>query len=383
MQDAGPQSIGSVMVPPLTAPIARRPLGSPRTPPTPLTVYLAGKIAATGDDAGTVRLHTLAKALPSAGIAVHRWERGYAPLAKAHCLHLFGDHHEHLAALGEARRHDVKVVLSPLAWTAPSAGPRWPAVTRALVECFRWLGRRACPRALSWRGRLLESVDLVVATSNIEAQHLLRRQQVPAERVRVVPQGADVTLAKADPEPFADLVGLRDFVLVAGPIAPGENQLSLLWALRELAVPAVVLGDAAPGCEWYLAQCRGVAGPRVRFVPQLEHDDPLMASAYAACGCLVRIPSSPALPSGALEAGMSGTPLVLSGGGCADEYFGHQALYVRPDDVAGVRRAVQTALARGRSKDLAQHVRTYFSLAAMSRAMRQAYAQLLGRRERR
>ena len=119
-----------------------------------------------------------------------------------------------------------------------------------------------------------------------------------------------------------------------------------------------------------------MAGSQVQFLPRLAGNDPRMASAYAACGCLV-VGSGVAAPERiALAAGASGTPLVLFEGGCGSEYFGQQAVYIRPDDVPGIRRGVQAALDRKRSKNLAEHVCTYFSWKAVARALRDAYGQV-------
>ncbi|MBN1587896.1 MAG: glycosyltransferase, partial [Pirellulales bacterium] len=75
----------------------------------------------------------------------------------------------------------------------------------------------------------------------------------------------------------------------------------------------------------------------------------------------------------ALEAGMSGTPLVLPAGGCGQEYFGPRADYVRPRDYPSIRRAVMRALARGRDAALAEHVRENFSWRVAARATLEAY----------
>ena len=115
----------------------------------------------------------------------------------------------------------------------------------------------------------------------------------------------------------------------------------------------------------------------MQFVQTVRRDDPLLASAYAACGCLVLGSWQEPSCSAALEAGMSGTPLVLPEGGCAGEYFGRQAFYVKPNDLPGIRRAVLAALARGRSQCLARHVQTYFSWNAVAKATRAAYDSIL------
>ena len=105
-------------------------------------------------------------------------------------------------------------------------------VTRGLAACARLMGRAVCPRWPSWRRRLYEGVDLLLPHSNAEARQLMHYFRVPAAKIQVVPTGADPRLAEADPEPFAQRVGCRDFVLYLGQIEPAKNQLGFLWAMR-------------------------------------------------------------------------------------------------------------------------------------------------------
>lgn len=115
----------------------------------------------------------------------------------------------------------------------------------------------------------------------------------------------------------------------------------------------------------------------MRFVEAIAHADPLLASAYAACGCLVLASwyETPGLV--ALEAAMTGVPLVLPQTGSAREYFGELASYVSPDDPRQIRQAVLAALARGRSPQLAALVRNHFSWRAAALATRGAYEEIL------
>jgi len=134
-----------------------------------------------------------------------------------------------------------------------------------------------------------------------------------------------------------------------------------------------VLGDPVPGHEAYFRACRRAAGPHVWFAGRVPHDSSLLASAYAACGCLALTSwfETPGLV--ALEAGMSGVPLVLPWGGSAPEYFGDLAQYVRPADRAGIRRAVLTALGQPRSPRLAELVRSQFTWRNVALATQAAY----------
>jgi glycosyltransferase involved in cell wall biosynthesis len=237
--------------------------------------------------------------------------------------------------------------------------------------------RSAMPWLPSWRRRLYQSVDLLMPNSMAEARQLTRYFGVPSERMFVAPNGADPRFAEADPALFVNRFGIRNFVLYSGRIEPRKNQLGFLQAMNGFDVPVVILGDPVPKFADYYDACRLAAGSNVYFMPRLEHDDPLLASAYAACGCLALASwyETPGLV--AIEAGMSGTPLVVTARGCAQEYFGDMAEYVEPNDRQGIRRAVIASLDRGRSSRLAEHLRDNFSWLAAARITSEGYQKVL------
>jgi glycosyltransferase involved in cell wall biosynthesis len=319
----------------------------------------------------------LARALPSVGADARLWRPWEERLAEGDCLHLFGSVPEHLPLVQAARRQGAPVVLSTIAWFDLASYWREPRpLGKRLGVCARFLARAACPRVPSWRRRLYHAADLLMPNSQAEAEQLIRYFGVPAERIHVVPNGADERFAQADPGPFARRVGTRGFVLCAGRIEPRKNQLKLLRAMRDSGADVVVLGDVVPGYESYAEQCRRAADQRVRFLGRLDHADPLLASAYAACGCLALVSWFETPGLAALEAGMSGVPLVLPEAGCTREYFGQMATYVKPNDLGAIRHAVLAALRRGRSPTLAAHVREHFSWTAAARATWEGYRKV-------
>ncbi len=344
-----------------------------------LRVLLAGGAGAmNAPGGGEVQLLATADALRALDVEPLLAAPTPQRLATADCLHLFGSLPEHLPAVAAARRAGIPVVLSTIAWFALANCWRepWPWVRRATAAA-RFLARAACPGLPGWRRRLYRSVDRLLPNSQGEAEQLLRYFRIPAEQIRIVPNGADPRMAHGEPEAFVRRFGVRRFALCPGRIEPRKNQLGLIRAMRRSRLPLVVLGDVVPGHESYLAQCRREAGPCVRFLPRIDHHDPLLAAAYAACACLV-LPSwfeTPGLV--ALEAAMSGTPLVLTSGGCAREYFGEQAAYVAPGDEAGIRRAVERAAGLPRNPGLARLVREGFSWAAAAEASRSAYESVV------
>ncbi len=344
-----------------------------------LRVLLAGKLTAlAAPGGGEVQMQATAEALRRVGVDARMWRPWEDDLAECDCLHLFGSVPDHLTVIEAARDRGVPVVLSPIAWYDLRSLWREPrGLARRLAGCGKFLVRAAAPRIPSWRRRLYQAVGLLLPNSQLEARQLQAYFGVPRERIAVVPNGADLRFAEAMPDAFVERFGVREFVLYAGRIEPRKNQLNFLRAMEGTNVPIVVLGDTVPGHERYAERCRQAAGPRAIFLDRMEHDDPLLASAYAACRCLALASwfETPGLV--ALEAGLSGTPLVLTTRGCTREYFGSHAQYVRPDDLRGIRATVMRAMWSQRSPELAEHVRRSYSWAAVAEATAAAYERVL------
>lgn len=348
----------------------------------PLRVRLAGKLlASAAPGGGETQLTAVAQALGELGVDARPWRPWEDAWSDVDCLHLVGSLPEHLPLVETARRHGIPVVLSPVTWFDVQS--RWHAAVsyrEALRGCLGLAARRTLPAWRDWRARLYRAVDLLLPNSIAEAAQLNRLFRVPNDKIHVVPNGADPRFAHGDAQMFARLAGkrhfARNFVLYAGRIEPRKNQLGFLRAMRGTGVPIVVLGDVAPGHESYLARCRRAAGREVTFVGRIPHDDPLLASAYAACGCLALVSwfETPGLV--ALEAAMSGAPLVLTDRGSAPEYFGPLATYVAPNNPAAIRAAVCAALHRDRNRELAELVRGGFTWKTAAEATREAYERI-------
>src|SRR3990172_2805106 len=260
-----------------------------KVPASPLRVLAVGRSdAQTAPGGGEVQMASTLTALRRLGVDARA--TGDGRLDEVDCVHLFGSRPEHLPLVEAARRRGVPVVLSTIAWFDWAdywRGGTTPAGRVAAVA--RFAARAAFPRLPSWRRRLYHSVDLLLPNSKAEAQQLIRYFSVTPERIHVVPNGADPRFANADPRAFVERFDMRDFVLCPGRIEPRKNQLGLIRAMRGCGVPLVILGQVVPGHEAYLDACRREADEHVRFLDRIEHDDPALAGAYAACGCVAMV----------------------------------------------------------------------------------------------
>lgn len=348
------------------------------TETTPLRVALAGRLTAlSAPGGGEVQMLAMLPELRRLGMDAALWQPWTDGFDGLDVLHLFGSAPEFVELAVAARRRGLRVALSPIAWfdlRSVWGEPRSPLARTA--ACARFLLRRTAPQWPTWRRRLYHAVDVLLPNSQAEAAQLQSQFGVPSARMQMAPNAASELFSAADPAPFADLVGGPGFALCAGRIEPRKNQLQLIRALHGSGARLVVIGDPLAAHADYFAACRSAADQHVRFLPRLEHHDSLLASAYAACGCLAQ-PSWFETPGlAALEAGLSGAPLVVSPFGCTREYFGDFAQYVHPGRPREIRAAVLTALQRPRCAALADRVRTNFTWPAAAQATARAYATL-------
>jgi len=326
---------------------------------------------------GEVQLRSTIASLAELGHDARAWHPWDDDLGAVDVVHFFGSRPEFLPAATAAKSRGARVVVSTVAWfdwrnTLREPGA-WP---KKFVHAARYAARAACPQLASWRKRLYDTADLLLPNSQAEAAQLMRLFRVPASKIRVVPNGADRRFASADPQLFQTRYGLNRFVLCVGRIEPRKNQLALVRALCGTGLPLVLIGEVVPGHERYAERCRREADADVHFIGRLSPDDSLLASAYAACSTLALVSwyETPGLV--ALEAAMTGTPLVLPEGGCAREYFRDPAEYVAPDDLPTIRRAVLRSSEVSRRPEMAAMVRDNFTWSDVARATAEAYESL-------
>ncbi len=225
--------------------------------------------------------------------------------------------------------------------------------------------------------RVLQLTRVWLPNAAREYEQLVRTFGRGEQPVVVVPNAVrPERFLNANPDPFVQQYGLRDFVLCAARIEPNKNQLMLIWALRETDLPLVLAGKE--GDAGYAALCRRWAGRQVHFVGELGPE--LLASAYAAAR-VHALPSWSETPGLAnLEAALAGCALVVGNRGAEQEYLGQWAYVCDPGDGESIREAVWRAWRdtdADRRKACCQHVLSRYTWRKAAEATVAAYEQAL------
>ncbi len=344
----------------------------------------------TGGD--TTQILKTADGLRARGVQVTLTSDPRVELSRFDLAHLF-----HLDRLWEnepicrrLRQTGMPAVLSTIYWPADefdrharagfqgmlarTIGSRGYENLRLMQRALLHAGR--APRRLSLSSRMLsfrragrsvlETVRAILPNSIAEQQVIERTFGVACPAV-VVPNAADVGLFHVE----AGAAGPRTGVLCVGRIEPRKNQLALIEALRDSAVPLTLVGQAGRYSRRYYEKCRRRGADRVTFAPPCDAAE-LRKHYNAACvHACVSWYETPGLVS--LEAALCGCAIVATPGGCTREYLGSDAQYAEPADPSSIREAVEAAIAAGPQDALADRIRTQYTWSEAAAATQSAY----------
>lgn len=271
------------------------------------------------------------------------------------------------------------IALSPIFWWTPEVQR---CVTPELLPYLRYTLTRYAARLSKHRlarYEVFRLADLVLPNSPAEAD--LVRKEFPLSGTCLllpVPNGVTELSSATARE------GPREFVLCAGSFNPRKNQLAVIRALKQIAIPVIFLG--APGrrgpvetYQDYYDRCRHEAGPNMQFVDHIPHESEAWLQMFTRARAFVMASACETPSLAALEAGLMGASLVLTRIGSTSEYFGPLATYCHPRNIASIAFGVQRAWAAGPNPSLSSHIAGRFLWRNVARITALSYrAGLLG-----
>lgn len=260
-----------------------------------------------------------------------------------------------------ARAAGPKIVVETMYWWSWRYALFYPQPPWLRFRALVHHGIKTFLPRLTPQRKVAEAADLLVANSEIEARLLRRHLALETEKVAVVHNAADIRFAEATPDQFIDRFDLQDFVLCVGMFETRKNQLNLIRALKDTGVQLVLIGNVTPPHREYYERCLAEADQTVHFVPYLPHDDPMLASAYAAADTLVMPSWHETTGKAALEAALAGSKLAVTSFGPTREYFEDFVRYVDPRGPIRIRKAVEQSLGDHRDERLKRHVLRHFT----------------------
>lgn len=273
-------------------------------------------------------------------------------------VHFFGANIGCYHLAREIHKLGVPMVVTPIFFSRHS--PLFLRVATTATKTLQGIGRGVwsdygiMSEICSW-------AKAVVPNTSVEGELLRRGLGVRKELITVVPNGVEDRFAHADPELFRKQYGVENIVLNVGHIGPGrKNVYRLIQALGKINVPSVIIGRIEQNEYGMMCLTEAKRNPRLLILDALDHDSPMLESAFAACDVFA-LPSEFETPGiAALEAGLAGAKVVITRHGGTREYFGDHAEYVEPTSWELIHHGIVTALNRPKDDRLREHIRSHY-----------------------
>jgi len=291
------------------------------------------------------------------------------------CIHLFLAANETLTIAQRLKSLNCKFVVSPVFFTRRSIS------TIQKVMKFEKFGSqyiRGIFSDYSIKAQVCKAANLVLPNTQDEADLLIDGFGINKESVKVVPNGVDLRFENASPQLFHNKYNLSDFVLFVGDAsAERKNLYSLLKQYQTEDPPLVIIGELDDSD--YSESCRQMISENehIHYLGPVDHDDPLLESAYAVAQVFT-LPSQFETPGiAALEAALAGCNIAITEVGGTREYFGEFADYINPENVSSIMPAIRAAYSKTKTDSLKNRVKENYSWAAVARKTEEAYRSVL------
>lgn len=226
---------------------------------------------------------------------------------------------------------------------------------------------------------VVENVDFFLPNSEMEMDEFCKSFGVKKDRYSIIPNAIDANIAKKQeenevPEAFEKY---RDAVICVGRIEPRKNQLALVKALDKSGYKLILVGAVSENQKRYFNEIKEIMdrNPNFYYLPRVDNSK--LYQLYKVCK-VSTLPSwldTPGLVS--LEAAAMGCNLAISSKGSTTEYFSNLAEYCLPDDIKGIRRAIDKAYEKPRNDELKNKIFENYTWEIAGKKTLEAYKNLL------
>jgi glycosyltransferase involved in cell wall biosynthesis len=271
-------------------------------------------------------------------------------------VHLFCAHIGTYHMAKSMSAFNPKMVVTPVFYSRRS-----PNLIRFTLPLTTILSKVGIFQFYQMASELCNIANIVAPNTQKECDIVEKGLNIPNTKIKLLPNGVDERFYNADPSLFINKYNIKNFILYVGHIGwQRKNLLFLLKICQQIDVPLVIIGkvienDYSKKCIELIKSKRNTI-----LITDIEHTDPILASAYAACNSLV-LPSYYETPGlVALEAGLAGAKIVITKYGGTDEYFKDFAQYVNPKSENSIKQAILKSLEQKKTNELKEHIRNNF-----------------------
>ncbi|MEA2096969.1 MAG: glycosyltransferase [Candidatus Cloacimonadota bacterium] len=225
---------------------------------------------------------------------------------------------------------------------------------------------------------ICNNAEKVLPNTTDEGNLLVSGMNVNKDKIQVIHNGVEKRFADADASLFQKKYGLKDFILYAGHLGPDrKNGKNIIKALQQIDHPSVIIADILHNEEGEWCRKEIEKSKNIKLIEWMNHDDPLFASAYAACHTFI-LPTKYETPGrAALEAGLAGANIVITPRGGTKEYFDDMAEYPNPNSIDSISKAIELSLNKKKNDKLKERILENYIWEVIAQQTADMYKQII------
>lgn len=256
----------------------------------------------------------------------------------------------------------------------------WPKVSPALVfkeRIKKWsntlIGHNSSEVNFH---QALASVDMFFPTTMMEWERICLRYDLKAPH-QIIYNGVDLP-----PKPggtFSDVFKVQDYVLFVGRISPLKNVHSIIEAALISGNKIVIIGKADLIDIDYEKNLRSKYSnnSNVQFIGPLDNNSPLLNDAYYEAKCLVVASAFETCSLTGLEAGVRGTPVLMTDRGATKEVYRDKVFYINPESTEDIAEKINTPFSQQAKDQLKQFISESYNWDKIAKILSSKYTGIL------
>lgn len=333
-------------------------------------------ISATVGGGINTQMHKTAEAMQSRGHEItffNQWEK--YNWHEFDIVHIFRADSTNLSIAEWLNSNNIPFVVSPIFYSSHKASRIKLAIQITELTKHFLSGMTS---DLLIKKDICNLSNLVLPNTTEEASLISKSMNISKIKTEVIPNGIDASFKNATPDLFFNKFGIKDFILSTGHFGYQRKNLKrLLLAMKNIDEKLVLIGSLFE--DNYSKECKILIenSDNIIFLDTLKHDDPLLASAYAAAKVFA-LPSLYETPGlSALEAAICGCNIVITPYGGTKEYFQEYAEYVDPLNVSSIEGCLQRSLKQAYNNNLSELIIDNFNWNIVAEKTIDAYRKVI------
>lgn len=320
-----------------------------------------------------IKAKNLKRNIEKEGIVVKCFEKWQDRISDYDVLHIFMASNDAYSTVKYAKSINRPVVVSSV---VPVSGGLKILYNRMLSKIFHLY------TAWTLSVNVLSMADLVIAETEAEKKHISKYYGINADKITVIPNGIEMQLQEENKSLFYEKTAISgEYVLQVGRFDTNKNQLATIRAVKNTDIQLVLIGGPDKSEPNYYEICKKEAGENVHFLGWVDHEDPLLASAYFNAHTIILPSHKEIFGNSVWEGALLGANVVVTNKLPINEWgFDAFCLTVDPKSSNDIQQKLKQSLTLPKNNVLSDLIKECFSWETITNKHIAAYEKVTGER---